>query len=284
MMRSDQWLGRLQDSVPGFLRPIEFRPAQTISELTAASRLVYREYLKRGYLRPQPSQLKLSLFQALPTTTTFLAIHRRTHLVGTISLIEDSPLGLPMDEAYKSELDRLRRSGHRLGEATMLSLNTDLFGRGVFTMFHAKKLLLTLGLFRVMFEYMRACTPIDELVACFNPKHQVLYDFLQLKPLGPLKAYTSANGNPAVARHLNVDETRRRERSHVAYRFFFGSTPSPRRFGRKLVLSPQELRKLFVVQTPIFASLSPTELAHIRQCYPTYDFQSIISPTISLPG
>lgn len=277
------WLGRLQDSVPQFLRPIEFRIVQTREEFQAASHLVYREYLKRNYTRQNASQMKLSLYQALPTTATFIAV-RRSRVIGTISLIEDSLLGLPIDEAYKLELDRLRRARRHVAEATMLALDTDMFGHGVFTMFHAKKLMLTLRLFKVLFDYLRTSTPADELVACFNPKHQILYDFLQLRPLGRLKSYSSANGNPAVARHLNIAETEQHAKAHVAYRFFFGLTPSAKPFAKKLVLSPADLRTLFVAQTSIFASASPTELHFIKSCYPGYDFQQILQPAFSNPA
>ena len=275
-------LGRLQDSVPQFLRPVEFRVVHDAHELKSALGLVYREYLKRSYTKPNPAHMKLSIYQALPSTATFVAVHRRAGIIGTMSLIVDSPLGLPMDEAYKSDLDRLRANGSRLAEATMLALNTDLFGGGVFTMFHAKKLLLTLRLFKVMFDYLRACTDVQELVACFNPKHQILYDFLQLKPLGGLKSYTSANGNPAIAGHLNIAQTQHQATTHVAYRLFYGKTPSPRAFARKLVLSPEELRELFVDTLPLFASASPTELRHIQGCYPTYSFHHILRGTPAL--
>ena len=184
-----------------------------------------------------------------------------------------------MDEAYKLELDRFRKQGLILAEAGLLALDTELFGRGIFTMFHAKKLLLTLRLFKVMFDYLRARTNTDELVACFNPKHEILYDFLQLKPLGGLKSYTAANGNPAVARHLDVAETQRRATSHIAYQLFYGATPSSRAFSHKLLLSPEDLHELFVSSSNIFASASPTELAHIRSCYPQYAFDQILHRT-----
>ncbi len=183
-----------------------------------------------------------------------------------VTLVEDSMLGLPMDEVYKSELDHLRRRRRYLAEATM---------------FHAKKLLLTLRLFKVTFDYLRSATPVDELVACFNPKHQILYDFLQLKPLGRLKVHTRATSNPAIARHLNVEETQRRARSHAAYRFFYGPLPASRAFNRRVVLSPEDLRALFVTGSSLFDSASPTELAHIKHCYPGYDFQAILRPSVS---
>lgn len=269
-------LGRLYETIPRFLRPVEFRAVQTTDELKAAARLVYQEYLKRNYTRPNASRMKLSIYHTLPTTTTFIALHRSAGIIGTISLIEDSPLGLPMDEVYRSELDRLRQRGLRLAEASMLSLNGRLFGHGVFTMFHAKKLLLTLQLFKVMFDYLKLCTAADELVACFNPKHQLLYEFLQLKPLGGLKVYPGANRNPAVARHLNIAETRRRATSHAAYRLFYGQDSPLEVFAKKLQFSPEDLRELFVVTTSILSSASPSELSHLQQCYPTYSLESIL--------
>ena len=271
-------LGRLQESVPQFLRPVEFRVVQTLQELKTALGLVYREYLKRNYTQPNPACLKLSIYHALPTTTTFLALHRSGRVLGTISLIVDSPLGLPMDEVYKLELDRLRKQGLVLAETGLLALDTELFGKGIFTMFHAKKLLLTLRLFKVMFDYLRARTNTDELVACFNPKHEILYDFLQLKPLGGLKSYTAANGNPALAKHLNVAETQRRAPAQIT-QLFYGATPSSRAFSHKLLLSPEDLHELFVSSSNIFASASPTELAHIRSCYPQYAFDQILHRT-----
>ena len=261
---STDLLGRLRESANQFLQPVEFRIVSTTEELRAAAALVYREYLKRNYLTPHPSCLKLSIYNALPTTATFIAKHPRRGVIGTITLIEDSPLGLVMDDAYKSELDSLRRGGHRLAEASMLAIDTELFGRGVFTLFHTKKLLLTLHLFKVMFDYLRSSTPMDEVVACFNPKHQVLYEFLQLKPLGGVKAYLGANGNPAVAMHLNVHDTEAHATCHAAYRLFYGQRPRPEPFAQKLFLSPEDLRRLFVEETGLLQSASPTELAYLR--------------------
>ena len=139
-------LGRMYDFLPGFLRAIHFRPVQTPEEFTAASHLVYREYALRQYTASTSSQLKLSVYHALPQTTTFLAIHHRIGVIGTICPIEDSPLGLPMDDAYKPELDAMRRKGLRLAEASMLAIDGRLFSHGVFSMTHTKKLLMLMRL------------------------------------------------------------------------------------------------------------------------------------------
>lgn len=273
---SAAFLGRFHDSVPQFLQPVTFKVVETAEELLEASHLAYREYLKRNYVKPNEYRLKLSLYHALPTTTVFIAQHRKAGIIGTLTLVEDSPFGLPMEEIYRAEVDQLRQHNFRLAEATSLALNTELFGRGVFTLFHAKKLLLTLRLFRVMFDYLRSCTATDELVACFNPKHQILYEFLQLQPLGGLKAYASANDNPAIARHLNVAQTEMQATTHVAYRLFYGQKPTPTVFANRLKFSEHDLRRVFVELAPVFAAASIHELDLIKRCYPTYDFSAIL--------
>jgi hypothetical protein len=277
MRREPLWLlGRLHDAVPGFLRPIEFRAVRTAEELLAASNLAYREFLARQYIRPNAARLCLSLHHALPQTTTFIAVYQRQNIVGTVTLVEDSVLGLPMDEAYKTELDALRRQGRRLAQATLMAVDTNLFGPRVFALSHGKKLLFTLRLLRIMLDYVRSATAVQELVACFHPKHQILYDFLELTPLGGLKAYSRANGHPALARRLDIAQVQRTRRDHPAYRLFFGRAPSARPFAKRLRFSPEALRSLFVLQSPVFASASPTELATIKSAYPRYDFARIL--------
>ncbi len=272
-------LGRLYDTVPQLLRPVEFRAVQTADELRAASHLVYLEHLKRNYVRPNAMQVRLSIYHALPTTTTFIARDRRAGILGTISLLEDSPLGLPMDDSYKNELDELRKRNLHLGEASMLVLNSELFGRKVSTLFHPKKLLLTLRLLKAMFDYLRSSTSVNELVTCVNLKHRALFEFLQLKPLGGPKSYSGANSTSSVARHLNILEAQYNPVS-PAHQFFYGEPPSPKAFANRLRLSPTDLRTLFVILSPVLASASRTELDYLKRCYPAYDFTTILQPPI----
>ncbi|MBI3323715.1 MAG: hypothetical protein HYZ92_00350 [Candidatus Omnitrophica bacterium] len=282
-------LDRLYDSVaqffrpvPVYLRPIRFRVVETTDELKSAMRLVYREYLRRGYVNPNPHQLKISVFHALPETTTFVAVHQRLGVIGTTTLILDSPLGLPMDEVYKRELDQMRQR-HRLAEISMLTLDHDFFGRGVLPTLHAHKMILMLRLFKVMFDYLRTCTGTTELVACFNPRHRILYDFLHLQSLGGLKSYSVVNGHPAVAGHLNIGQTRGLARSYPVLRFFYGRPCSAARFARKLLLGREDLQELFLRLSPVLASASPSELTHIKQRYPSVDLDRLLTADEPVP-
>ncbi len=275
-------LERLFENAPKFLRrvphvrgTIQYRPVETVDELKTAAQLLYQGYLRRGYANTNPAQMRLSIYHALPETTTFVAIHPRLGIVGTLALIEDSRLGLPMDEVYKSELDTMRRSRHRLAEASMLALNNELFGQQTLPLFHMSKFVVTLRLFKAMFDYLRGCTAVTELAACFNPRHQVLYDFLHLEPLAGLRSYARVNGHPAIARHLNIAKTKQVAALYPVLRFFYGKQRSVRRFANKLFLSAEELYELFIRSTSIFASASRSEMEYVRSCYPTYGLDDV---------
>ena len=276
-------LSRHYDMIPVWLQPVEFRAVQSLDELKVASSLVYREYLARGYLKPAAPQLKLSIYHALPKTTTFIARHRRAGIITAVTLIEDSPLGLPMDDGYKTELDQMRRQGLRLVEVSMLAVDSAFHGTGIFSLFNADKLLLVLRLFKVLLDYVRSCTAAEELVACFNPKHHILFEFFGMQHLGGLKAYAGANGTPTVARHVTLAELAR-QTGHPAYRLLFGTPASAKPFTKKLFLSPRELRQLFVFDSSLFASASPTELVYIASCYPKYNFGAILDGAITHPS
>lgn len=257
------------DRVVPLLSSVDFHVVETVDELKAATHLAYREYLKRGYVTPHPSQLKLSVFHALPETTTFIAVHPERGVIGTLSLIPDSPLGLPMEEVYKSELDGLRQQGHRIAEASMLAFDTSLFCRKGLPRFHTTQLVLTLQLFKVMFDYLRCATDATVLVACFNPRHRILYEFLHLQPLGGLKSYSLVNGNPAIAGHLPLAETFRLAQLYPVVNFFWQQAYQTETYLNKLHLSAEDVEDLFVHSSSVLDSASGSELAFLQQCYET---------------
>jgi hypothetical protein len=91
-----------QIDLQAFLDVIEYRVARTREELEKAYSLVYKEYLRRGYVKQNASGLRISIYNALPQTTTFISIIEK-EIIATATVIPDSYLGLPMDEIYHEE-------------------------------------------------------------------------------------------------------------------------------------------------------------------------------------
>lgn len=264
----------IKSDVP-IMKDIEFRPVQNLAELQAASHLVYQEYLRCGYITPNKNEWKLSLYQILPTTVTFVAVLKKQHVLGTLTIVEDSPLGLPMDNLYLEELTNLRLEELHLSEISMLAMNRGLL-EGEHPAPMSLRLLLVIHLFKAMFHYLRARTKVDNLVACFHPKHESMYKFLQLEPLGSLKNHPKVQGSPAVARHLDIKKAQQQKSGHSLYDLFYGLLDDKLATAACLNFSEDDLKKLFVDHSNILSSAAPEKLNHIRKCYPGMNIDGLI--------
>jgi hypothetical protein len=90
-------------------------------------RLMHDIYRRTGYARPHSFPAWYSLFELLPDSVT-LVVMRGSDMVGTMSVVFDSPFGLPDDETYGAELDALRASGMKLSQ--IISFGAGKLRRG----------------------------------------------------------------------------------------------------------------------------------------------------------
>ncbi len=260
-----------------FLREIEYKVVETRDELEDAFALVHKEYLNRGYVRSDSAKLRLSIYSALPQTTTFVA-KKNERVVATVTLIIDSTLGLPMNSIYKEELDSLRRQGRRIAEVSMLASDTELLGKDVSLMLNSRKLFMIFSLFKILFDYAREIAEIQDLCIAVNPKHDLTYKFLFFEKLGDLKEYKSVEGSPAVAKRLDLTtvEEKCKGRSGLCKMFIVNQT-EVEKLTRKLVMNPSDLLYFFKRKTDILEKTATEDIDYLKKCYPSYDFNLILS-------
>jgi len=267
-----------QTELDTFLEAIDYRVARSREDLENSFTLVYREYLKRGYVKESDSKLKLSIYNALPSTTTFVAMLEKEVIV-TATLIPDSPLGLPMDTLYHEELNVLRQQNKKICEISMLASNTGLFTSGTSMLLNSKKMMLIFYLFKVIFDYAKDMVKLDHICITINPKHSLTYDFLLFKDLGGLKTYRNANDAPAIAKHIDItmaeQECRQKNKEGLLAMFFLKKTDMEKMAGR-ITLNPLDLTYFFVEKTDIFKAAPLLQLGYIKDCYPGYDFGVIL--------
>src|SRR6476620_9563536 len=104
-----------------------------------------------------------------------------------MTLIADSPLGLPMDEIYTDELRRLRDRRGYLAEVSALAMDPEYQSSGV---------PLLLRLIRML---------VSDLCITVNPHHAAFYrKAFHFQDIGGLKQYGKVNGAPAVALRLDL--------------------------------------------------------------------------------
>jgi hypothetical protein len=188
----------------------KFKIAQNKDEFEGACRLVHDQYVQKGYMERRKSGMRLSLFHALPETTTFIG-KKNDLLAYTLTLFQDSALGLPMDSIYKKELDSLRAQGRKIAEVGALAAHPDIQKEDQTVLMHGNK---------IMHKYGRDHLGVDDLVIAINPKHQWLYEHVLLfEKIGDLTQYDYVKKAPAVAYRLNLRS------AEAKYRAVYGGNP-----------------------------------------------------------
>lgn len=203
--------------------PIRIGVADSPELLHQAYRLVHDVYVRCGYIMPQPNGMRMTRFDALPETTTFVACLEET-VVATLTLVPDSSLGLPMQEIYGEELQAFRGQGRRLAEVTSLADRRKDPRRGM---------AVFMGLTKLMIHTARE-RQIDDLLVAVHPKHARFYQrVLVFERFGSERSYPSVRNNPAVALRLDLKSVKENEQlsRRVLTRYFGADSESvgPRR-------------------------------------------------------
>jgi predicted N-acetyltransferase YhbS len=172
---------------------LDFGLATDRHTLEQAFRLQHDQYVAHGYMDAHPSGWRLSLHNALSATRVFVA-RSGGRVVGTVTLIADSPLGLPMEEIYTDELRRLRDARGNLAEVSALAMDREYQPSGV---------PILLRLIRMLVIY--AAQTETDLCIAVNPHHAAFYrKAFHFQDIGGLRQYGKVNGAPAVALRLDL--------------------------------------------------------------------------------
>jgi len=171
------------------------RVANRLELREQAYKLLYNIYLKSGLAKKTSSGLWLSIYDALPETTTLAAEDEEGHIVGALTLIFDSPFGLPSDKLYKTEIDELRHAKKQVCEIVSFSINSE-----------AKSSIKVLAsLFYCSYLFALRIKNSTDFIITVNPSYNKLYcQKLLFNKIGPEKSYDRVNGAPAVLLKLSL--------------------------------------------------------------------------------
>jgi len=111
------------DCNPAPSQRLVLKIAETKEELEACFSLLHDAYVDSGFMKPDASGMRLTIYHALPTTTTLCAKYDGK-VVGTISLIRESELGVPMQQIF--DLTAVREKEGNIAEASALAVHPKL--------------------------------------------------------------------------------------------------------------------------------------------------------------
>jgi hypothetical protein len=150
---------------PSKAEGVLFKVADTREELEAAYRLVHDVYVMEGYEGRDKPDMRVNLRYALATTTTVVG-KIDDQVVITLTIIGDSPFGLPMDMIFSRELCTLRREDRRIAEIGALASHPD---------FRRRQQAVALFADKVILKYAMSYLMADDMVIAVNPKHVWVY-------------------------------------------------------------------------------------------------------------
>jgi hypothetical protein len=149
----------------GPVASLGFGLAVTLDDFDAAFRFLHDRYVATGAMAPEASGRRLNLHNLLPSTKVLLA-KAGGRVVGTMTMVEDWRLGLPMDEAFGAELGRLRGRGRRLAEAASLTIDPAYRACGV---------AILVRLFRLVMLCATRIARADDLCFVVHPRYGPFY-------------------------------------------------------------------------------------------------------------
>jgi hypothetical protein len=171
--------------------PVAAGLAITRDDLHQAQRLVHDVYVARGLRDPHARR------HAAGTARAVVFVARVDGAVGaTLSLLRDSPRGLPADTIYARELAALRADGRRLAEVSALAVDAQWRGAA---------LALVRPLVQLLGVYARDVEGADELCIAVHPRHASFYEGrFGFTRFGAEKPYAAVQGAPAVGLRLDL--------------------------------------------------------------------------------
>ncbi len=273
------------DCDPSPSQRLVLKIAETREELEGCFAVLHDAYVDSGFMKPDPSGMRVTIYHALPTTTMLCAKYDG-QVVGTVSLIRESALGVPLQAIY--DLGALRLKEGQIAEVSALAVHREFRRTGGSILF---------PLMKFMYEYCKAFFDTRHLVIAVNPRHIEMYEsLLFFRRLTPtiVESYDFVNGAPAIGATLDLGEAPRVFRRHYSgkplrrnlYDYFVKVRLPNIRFPQRrffttndAVMTPELLNHFFNVRTPTFKNLSERKKLLLHTIYDLPEYRWVL-PTL----
>ncbi|WP_422013798.1 GNAT family N-acetyltransferase [Roseateles sp.] len=261
---------------------LELKVAETREELEDCFRILHDAYVASGFMKPSPSGLRVTMYHALPTTTTLCAKYEG-RVVGTMSMIREGVFGFPLQSVF--DLSKLRAKQGQIAEISALAVHPDFRKTGGAILF---------PLMKFMYEYCTEYFDTRHLVIAVNPDKIELYEsllFFERLQENVVDKYDFANGAPAVGATLDLPVAKeifrrvygkRKDRKNL-HRYFVTlrlaniKLPKRRYFTTNdPVLTPAILDHFFNQRSKVFEELDDRRKALLWSIYDQPEFRAVL--------
>lgn len=264
--------------------------ADTQEELETCFKLLHDAYVSSGFMTPDPSGMRVTIYHALPTTTTLCA-KMGDQVIGTLSLIRESAIGFPLQRIF--DLSEVREKAGYIAEVSALAIHPKFRRTGGTILF---------PLMKFMYEYCTTFFDTRHLVIAVNPRHIEMYEsllFFRRLTANVVENYDFVNGAPAVGATIDLKyapEILRKAyekkplRRNLYHYFLETKLPNIQLPNRRFfttndpVLTPELIDYFFNQRTSIFAELSERKKTLLHLIYDLPAYRKVLPPTMDAPS
>jgi len=168
---------------------VEYRAAESPSEILRACGMVYDAFLRQGLIPPDPSRIYVHHEALVNPACVAVALEDDGRMVATAGGILDGPGGLPLDREYPDEMAVLRavlRAGHTVAECGVIASDSPTSLRTM------------MGVISVLLSWGREFGATAVVTSC-HPHHATFYTRgYGLRQVGPERHYERLSGAPVV--------------------------------------------------------------------------------------
>jgi hypothetical protein len=169
-------------------------------QLDAAEQLVRRRYAWRGYQLSSTEDLDPSTPGTAGRRVTLLA-ENGGRTLGTLTVRPDSTQELLAEKSYGTEIERLRREGHRIGELVKLAVEEGADWKAALD-----------ALVQSAYFVTRVVHALTDVVIEVNPRHVRFYERIFSFVVAAAGGVCSRVGAPSVLMRLDLEQFGRRLR------------------------------------------------------------------------
>ena len=255
-----------EKSIEFFDGKVHIHVANRFDRRHKAYQLLHDLYSEMGITESNDDGLWLSIYDALPETTTFIAKNQQGSVEGALTTVFESSIGLPADDLYKKEIDTIRDAGENICEIISLGIKNN--GKA------SVKILASLFYCAFLHAWKGENATVFVITV-----HSDLENFYRQRvafdKLGPVRNYAKVNGAPTVLLNLsllNVDKLRYKR--HL-FPFYMLNRPHQEELDlakriekMNSPMSDEEFFTFFINKTDIWEKASPQQKDFIKQVYP----------------
>ncbi|MBF9002132.1 MULTISPECIES: N-acyl amino acid synthase FeeM domain-containing protein [Vibrio] len=257
-------------------RAVTYKIAVKKEEIERAFTLVWDNYVEAGLQQDDHQGIRFTKYHFLPETRIFIAnFHEELEaktpqnfrdsdkVVGTVSIVFDSPMGLPMEEFCGDQIEKIRAEGGKVAEVTAFALNPEYTKYKVF-----------LHMFKLLFQFAEL-KGVTDLCCSVAERHCRFYQKICLfEPLGELVPYSAAYIRKVQGHRLNISKANEKAQAFYSgrefdadlHRFFFTENYN-RKKGEGRPLSNELLHYFLAERTDYIHSLDEKDLLLLRDEY-----------------